>query len=70
MQVVSASFTFEVQDVLQVLDLLLQLLHERVVSGAHLVRADFRHDLLGAVCELESRNRFFGVVDQRTGRSD
>ena len=49
----SASFTLEVQNVLEMLDLLLELCDEGVVSRIYLVLTDFGHDLFSPVGKLE-----------------
>ena len=49
----SAPFTLEVQNVLQMLDLLLELCDEGVVSRTYLVLINLGHDLFSPVGKLK-----------------
>lgn len=70
MQIVSTSLSFQIKDILQVVNLFLQLLHEGIIGCTELVGAHFRHDLLGSVCELQRGNCLLRVVNDRTHSGD
>lgn len=52
------------------LDLFLQLAYKCIVLCTHLVGADFRHNLLGSISELQRRYRLLRVVNEGTHGGD
>lgn len=53
MEIVSAALALEIQNVLQMLDLFLELGHKRIILSTDLILADFGHDFLSPVGELQ-----------------
>ena len=51
----SATLAFEIQNVLQMLDLFLELGDKRIILSTDLILADFCHDFLSPVGELQCR---------------
>lgn len=53
MQVLGTSFSLEVKNILQVLDLFLQFKHKSIVSSTDLVCASFGHNLFSSIGKLQ-----------------
>ena len=53
MEIVSAALALEIQNVLQMLDLFLELGHKRIILSTDLILADFCHNFLSPVSELQ-----------------
>ena len=64
-----STFSFEVQNFFQVLDLFLEFDDQSIICRTDLVRADLCHDFLGSISELQSRDRLLRVIDQGTNGS-
>ena len=62
MKIVCATLSFEIQNVLQVLDFFLKLDDQSVVGSTDLISADFRHDLLCSISKLQRANRLLRMV--------
>ena len=70
MEVVSATFALQIQNVLQVLNLFLELDDKSVISRANLIGTDFGHNLLGPVRKFQRRNCLLAMVDYRADCRD
>ena len=62
----SATLAFEIQNVLQMLDLFLELGDKRIILSTDLILADFCHDFLSPISELQSGYGLLWVVNKRT----
>ena len=55
MKIVSATLAFQIQNVLQMLNLFLELGDKCIILSTDLILADFSHDFFSPVSELQCR---------------